>query len=87
MSRGNLTQRQEAPDIQRNRSSEDDLQNWQGRAAPGLEGSIPSPRRGWESGSAETRLRGNATCALHVGIDAGLERWLLSVFVRLSGRG
>ena len=23
------------------------LQNWQGRAAPGLEGSIPSPRRGW----------------------------------------
>ena len=26
------------------------LQNWQGRAAPGLEGSIPSPRRGCKSG-------------------------------------
>jgi hypothetical protein len=31
------------------------LDTWQGRAIPGLEGSIPSPRRGWKCGFATLR--------------------------------
>ena len=45
------------------------LQNWQGRATPGLEGSIPSPRRGWRSARlglprSETWLDSNSMVSL-----------------------
>jgi hypothetical protein len=38
----------QSPVNRRFRAIQGALQDWQGRAAPGLEGSIPSPRRGWK---------------------------------------
>src|SRR2546429_8650600 len=61
------------------------LQNWQGRAAPGLEGSIPSPRRGWKSGSP-SRPEAPPLALAHARRETGAIPCLLALLALLSPR-